>query len=596
MTTPHPVYSSTGPRRGRWLDFACGGVLIAGLFTAIVGLVLLVNYTVVSPEDPVASVTLAEAKDRLRANPTDAALKQAVRELDLQARRTYFRRLQINQGGAWLLVIGAGLFVLATRQVRAVAEKPHLPKRQTETATYPTRAARLGRWAVAGAGGLLLVLMLLRAAVHQSSLPASLADWEKQRAGEAGTMKPHVALFLDGYRRNWPMFRGPLGTGIALVTNAPLTWDGATGAGVVWKTPVPAPGFSSPIVWDQHVFLAGGDAKSREVMCFDANTGDLLWRRPVPPPATGARDLPEAPEFTGYAACTPATDGTRVFASFGSGELVALDYRGQVVWSRNFGPVGNMYGHSTSLLVWRDRLIVLLDQDEAEANKSRLYALDTATGRELWQQSRPVGASWATPIAMEHAGQTQLITLGDPWLIAYNIESGAELWRADCLGADVAPSPVFSGDLVLAVSPNRHLAAVRPDGQGDVTETRIVWESPDGATDITSPVVAGSLVFAVSTDGMLSCLDLATGELLAEKDFAEQMNASPTLVGDRLYFFGLKGRSFVLTATSELQEVAQGALGEPVFASPAFVGERLFVRGKQHLFCLGEKQGATHAD
>jgi hypothetical protein len=95
---------------------------------------------------------------------------------------------------------------------------------------------------------------------------------------------------------------------------------------------------------------------------------------------------------------------------------------------------------------------------------------------------------------------------------------------------------------------------------------------------------------------MLSCLDLATGELLAEKDFAEQMNASPTLVGDRLYFFGLKGRSFVLNATRELQEVAQGALGEPVFASPAFVGERLFVRGKQHLFCLGEKQGATHAD
>jgi outer membrane protein assembly factor BamB len=301
-------------------------------------------------------------------------------------------------------------------------------------------------------------------------------------------------------------------------------------------------------------------------------------------------ELPEAPEFTGYAACTPATDGTRVFASFGSGELVALDFNGNVVWMRQFGPLVNMYGHSTSLLVWQDRLIVLVDQGEAEAGKSRLYALDTATGREVWQQRRPVGASWATPITIEHAGRTQLITLGDPWLIAYDVERGAELWRADCLGADVAPSPVFAGGYVLAVSPHRHLAAVRPDGQDDVTQTHIAWESPDGSTDITSPVCAGDLVFSVSTEGLLTCLDIATGKLVWEKDLEGQMNASPTLVGDRLYFISLKGQSLVLAAAREHQELARGDLGEPVFASPAFVGERVFVRGTKNLFCLGEKK------
>lgn len=590
MTASPPASSLAAPCPVRWLDFARSGSVIAGLFTAMVGLVLLVNHFIVPSDDPVRSVALAEARDKLRANPTDDTLKQAVRELDLQARRDYFRHLQLNLVGAWLLVAGAGLFVFAARKVRCAVEKPHLPKLQPETTKHHATTAQLGRWAVAGSGAMLIVTMLLLSAGHSSRLPMTPADLEKMLAGESDVVKPHVATFLAGRLENWPMFRGPFGTGVATTTNAPLTWNATNGEGIAWKTPVPAPGFSSPIVWGERVFLAGGDEKSREVMCFDAGSGELLWRRPVPPPATGPLQLPEAPEFTGYAACTPATDGTRVFATFGSGELIALDFSGNVVWARHFGPLINMYGHSTSLLVWHDRLIVLLDQGEAEANKSRLYALDTATGRELWQQRRPVGASWATPISIEHAGHTQLITLGDPWLIAYNIESGTELWRADCLGADVAPSPVFGGGFVLAASPHRHLAAVRPDGRGDVTETHIAWESPDGSTDITSPVVAEDLVFAISTEGLLTCLDIVTGKLIWEKDMEEQMNASPTLVGDRLYFFSLKGQSRVLAAAREHRELARGHLAEPVFASPAFVGDRVFVRGTKHLFCLGEKR------
>jgi outer membrane protein assembly factor BamB len=590
MTTSHPASSPAAPRPVRWLDFARSGSVVAGLFSAVVGLVLLVNHFIVPSDDPVKSVALAEAKDTLRANPTDESLKQAVRELDLQARRAYFRHLQINLAGAWLLVAGAGFFVFSARRVRAAVEKPHLPKLQAEVTKHQTHATQIGRWAVASSGAALLVTMLALSAGHNSRLPANQPELESLLAGDTPAVRVDVAGFLAGQWTNWPFFRGPLGTGIAFTTNAPLSWNAATGEGVLWKSPVPAPGFSSPIVWGERVFLAGGDEKNREVMCFDAGTGALLWRKNVPPPATGPLELPEAPEFTGYAACTPATDGTRVFASFGSGELVALDFNGNVVWMRQFGPLVNMYGHSTSLLVWQDRLIVLVDQGEAEAGKSRLYALDTATGREVWQQRRPVGASWATPITIEHAGRTQLITLGDPWLIAYDVERGAELWRADCLGADVAPSPVFAGGYVLAVSPHRHLAAVRPDGQDDVTQTHIAWESPDGSTDITSPVCAGDLVFSVSTEGLLTCLDIATGKLVWEKDLEGQMNASPTLVGDRLYFISLKGQSLVLAAAREHQELARGDLGEPVFASPAFVGERVFVRGTKNLFCLGEKK------
>ncbi len=581
--------SPVARRQRRWLDCARSGSSVAAFFCVVVGVVLLINHFLVPSSDPLKSISLAQVKEKLRANPTDEALKQSVRALDLQARRTYFRHLNLNLVGAWLLVIGAGLFVLTTRNVRAAAETPHLPKAQLEEAVRHARAAMIGRWAIAGSGAVLLLTMLALSAGSKSRLPATARELVKLQAGDAGTMKPHVAAFLAGRMQNWPMFRGPLGTGIAFTTNAPLTWNVTNSEGIVWKSPVPAKGHSSPIVWGERVFLTGGEAKAREVMCFDANTGALLWQKPVPPPAGLPADL-EVPEDTGYAASTPATDGTRVFAIFATGELAALDFAGNVVWSKHLGVLDNMYGHSSSLLLWQDRLIVLVDQGEPDAGKSRLYAFDTATGRELWQQRRAVGSSWSTPIVIEQTNKTQIITLAEPWVIAYDATQGTELWRADCIGTDIAPTPVFGSGLLLLASPNNHLAAVRVDGQGDVTSTNIVWRESDIVPDITSPVTDGKLLFVVSTSGLLGCVDAQTGKLIWEHELDQDVNASPTLVGDKLYIISLKGESFVIEAGREFKELARGHLGEIVHASPAFVGKHVFVRGTKSLFCLGEKK------
>lgn len=582
--------SPAAPRPHRWLEYARRGAVVAGLFAAVVGLVLLASHFTVPADDPLKSIPLKEVKDRLHASPSDDALKQHIRALDLESRQTYFRHLKLNLAGAWLLIGGAALFLLASRKVTAITKQLPAPKLAPDAAERQARLTKLGRWAVAGSGAVMVVTMLVLGATSRSRLPASTKELQQLLAGGAAQVRPDVTAFIAGQMTNWPCFRGPLGTGVALTTNAPLTWNATNGEGVVWKSPVPANGHSSPVVWGDRVFLTGGDAKSRDVICFDANTGALLWQRTAPPPPAGFAKEPEVPEDTGFAASTPATDGTRVFAIFATGELAAFDFAGNIVWSKHLGVPDNPYGHGTSLLVWQDRLIVQFDQGEAEAGKSRLYAFDTATGRELWQQRRALSSSWATPIAVEQTNRTQLITMGDPLLMAYDIASGAELWRADCLGSDLAPSPTFGGGLILVASPNKHLVAFRLDGAGDVTKTHLAWAIEDGVPDITSPVANGELLFTVTTEGLLSCVEVKTGATVWDKEASGPFNASPTLAGDRLYLINLKGASLVVAAAREFRELARGELGEPVHASPAFVGGRVFVRGVKSLFCLGEKK------
>jgi outer membrane protein assembly factor BamB len=270
----------------------------------------------------------------------------------------------------------------------------------------------------------------------------------------------------------------------------------------------------------------------------------------------------------------------------------------------------NSYGHATSLLTWRNRLIVQLDQGRAEAGKSRLYALDTATGEIVWQQRRIVSGSWATPIVIPapKRAQTestdaasgplshersydhgeQIIAMGEPWLISYAPENGQELWRWEGLGSDLAPSPIFANGLLFVVSPNQQLLAIRPDGQGDVTKTHLVWSTQENVPDITSPVTNGELLFTLSTYGVLTCFESKTGAKLWEHSFEVEFHASPAIAGERIYFISTAGDAFVVRVGREFQQLAQNKFGEPVAASPAFAGERIIVRGEKTLFCVAE--------
>jgi outer membrane protein assembly factor BamB len=394
----------------------------------------------------------------------------------------------------------------------------------------------------------------------------------------------------EEYRANWPRFRGPDGGGVSAKGDVPLTFDVKTGANIAWIADVPAAGFSSPVVWGSRVFLSGGDEAKRVVMCFDVQSGKLEWQTAVPKTEGSPDENPEVPDQCGMAAATVATDGVRVYAMFSNGDLAAFNFDGSVAWSKFLGTPKNQYGHAASLLTWQDRVIVQFDQGDADDKLSKLTAFDGATGAIVWQQPRPVGSSWATPILFDAAGKSQIVTLAVPWIIAYAPKDGAEIWRADFLDGEVTPSPVFAGGTLFVVSPSNKLQAIRPDGQGDVTKAHFGWMAEDGIPDVTSPVTNGELIFVLTSGGMLTCYDAKDGKKQWEHDFDDACNASPSIVGSSVCVITNKGTLIAVEAAREFKELGRSSLGEKVFASPAFAQGKIFVRGIRHLICIGAKK------
>ena len=391
---------------------------------------------------------------------------------------------------------------------------------------------------------------------------------------------------------NWPYFRGPDGSGVTTLADLPTTWDGPTGKNVLWKSETGLPGANSPVVWGPHVFLTGATGKRREVCCYDSASGALLWKEPVSTPEGDRADAPEVTEDTGFAAPTAATDGRRVFAIFANGDIAGFSADGKRLWARNLGVPENTYGHASSLTLWHNRVIVVFDQANAKAGKSKILALDAATGEPVWTTARPVANSWASPIVIKHQGRDQIITAADPWVIAYDPGTGKALWQAKCMRGDVAPSPSYANNLVYAACDQTCIAAIKPDGTGDVTDSHIAWQQEDaGLPDMSSLLCDGPHVYTV-VFGVLHAFDALTGDHLWKCDTKSKFQASPFLVNGRILLLSTKGTAiFGEFAKEGFKETGRAELGEAVAASPAFAPGHIYLRGKKHLFCIGTKDG-----
>jgi outer membrane protein assembly factor BamB len=537
-------------------------------------------------EDPLKSPLLKEYKEKLRLNPADEQMKQRIRTLDLQLRQKYFSQLSRRESGVYLLLGGVVVFILATTQAARCQRRLPSPQTRLDDPERAARAAASARWSVAGAGAVVGVLLLVLTFGPSTALPKGQAGVEKLLGGGEAAAVPDAAS-PDELKRNWPRFRGADGGGVSPFTNVPASWDPKTGKGIAWKVASPAIGFGSPIVWGERVFFSGGDATKREVVCLSAQTGQTLWRQAVSD-VPGSPPSVEVPDSTGYAASTMATDGRRVYVIFGNGDCAALTLDGKPVWAKSFGPLKNAYGFATSLATWQDKLILLLDQGEPDEGKSKLYALDGRTGRVVWERPRKVGASWASPIVIEAAGKPQVMALAVPWAISYNAKDGAELWRIEGLNGEITPSPVFAGGLVIVPSPSEKLMAVRPDGTGNVTKTHVVWTDEDNVPDVTSPTGNGEFVFALTTGGMLSCFDAKDGKKIWDHDYDMECHASPSLAGNRVYVFGMKGTAVVAEAGRQFKELFRTDMPDAFHASPAFGPDKIFLRGVTNVWCVGK--------
>ncbi|MBE7503114.1 MAG: PQQ-binding-like beta-propeller repeat protein [Verrucomicrobiales bacterium] len=569
-------------------------LLVAVVLCGLALLGLLGQHFRAQAYDPLKSPQLEALKRQLLLEPKNEQLKTDIRQLDLVLRQQHFRHQAWTQFGTWFLVVGTVVLVLAAKSLAHLhARLPTPQTRADDTERALATAHQARRWAV-GVGIVTGGAFLLLAVPSKTRLPATPGELERLLAQLRGEVIEAVDLPTAAeFAANWPRFLGPTGNAFASNATPPLKFDLASGEGVLWRTPLSVPGFNSPIIWSNRVYLSGGDATNRSVFCFDLATGDPVWQRTVanvPGSPTKPLDIPES---TGFAASTMATDGQRVYVMFANGDLAAFTLDGGPLWVRNLGTPHNHYGHAISLATWQNRVIVQFDHGEADENISKLLALDGASGRVAWEKPRAFGSSWASPAVAEAAGKPQILTLAGEWAVAYLATDGSELWRAGVLHGEIAPSPIFIASYALIPSPADTLYAVRPDGSGDVTKTHVAWKTDEGIPDITTPVSNGELAFTVLTHGIVTCHDLRDGAPLWEHECDVDINATPAIAGDRLYLLGTKGTVIVMAVAREARELARFDLGEGMFASPAFAHGVMVIRTVKSLIGVGNPPAAT---
>lgn len=589
---------------------------VAGVFSLVVSALLLSNYAYRLVKDPLDSDQFRALKVQLAQKPRDEEIKTQIRELDLELRDAYFRQRRFSEIGAYVLLGGMLVWAGAARTATVLRRRLPRPGPCPCPQDQESRTNAMARWGVAGLAAVVLGGAAALAVGFSTDLPRSADQLAALGQTSAGKAAPESAAggssaatgsatapssasagkaahpSDEEIAKHWPRFRGPDGLGVSRYTNIPTSWDGASGKGILWKTPIPLRGHNSPIVWGNRVFLSGADKDRREVYCFDAKDGKLLWQKPVAgPQRKPAKELElDEDSGAGFSAPTMTTDGTRVFAMFAIGEMVAFDFAGKQVWNRSFGALVNVYGHSASLLMYHDRLILQLDQGGSREGLSRLYALDAATGKTVWQVRRDVPNSWSTPIVAKVGSDLQLITTADPWVIAYKPEDGAEIWRAKCLSQDVGPSPVIAGGIVYVTGQAPQTTAIRADGTGDVTKSKILWIGEDGLPDTCSPLATEQYVLLLTSEGTMTCYDAKDGKNLWEQEFDGLFKASPTLVGNRVYLFADEGKCWIIEpGPKACKTIAELSLGEGCSSCPAFQDGRMIVRGHKHLICIGNK-------
>lgn len=571
-----------------WQSSAPGLAIVSGVYSLIVIALLFGGYlseqSGLPEKERIYSTQLAAAMSQLIENPTNQELKQEIRRYDLAMRQGFFEQRAFVERGKWLLLVGVVVFLISLKKTMAM--RRFKAKRRQKNKDPEREAIRLfqARKAIGVTGLVMSGAVLALALTPTIELPAP----EEQVAAEPAG--PDYASDEE-LKQNWPMFRGPYGQGTAYVETVPQSWDGESGEGILWKAEVPLPGANSPIVWGDRVFLAGADEESKALFCFHATTGELLWRGDIgmAPGADPSEEL-RIYEGTGWAAPTMATDGRRIYVIVADGTLAAFDMNGERVWAKSMGTPDSVYSFATSLLCYQDRLILQFDQGYPEDGISTLFAFDGATGQTVWQTPRPVGSAWTSPILIEHEGQSQIITCSEPLVIGYDADSGEELWSAELMGYDLAPSPAYTAGRVIVVKPNEKLFAIDPSARGDITESGVYWGVNSFAPDVASPAAKDGLIFLQTTMGIMVCHDAETGDELWDHDFDDSFQPSPIAIGDWIYTFSETGQMYRVKAGRELETPEKlGFIDDWFRATPAFVEGRIYLRGDGTLYCVGSE-------
>jgi outer membrane protein assembly factor BamB len=440
--------------------------------------------------------------------------------------------------------------------------------------------------------------------------------------------------FADSAAHNWPQWRGPNLNGTAQATNLPVEWSETKN--VRWKTAMPSWSGSSPIVWEDRVFVMSpgkaevpdsapvspdspnppgdrprgfrGDRRGGGGMnpggqalllfCLNRLDGAVRWVREVDQGnQTHRKQNNTSP--------SPVTDGTHVWSYTGNGILTCLDLEGRAQWQRSiqkdYGRFGLNWGYASSPLLVEDRLILAVLHGNNTEDPSYVLAIDKATGKTLWRTERPTDAprespdAYVTPQLLRLKDHAEIILNGGDLVTGHDLKTGQELWRADVLNPSksgnyrIIPSSLITDDLIIAPSRINPMVALKTGGRGDISKTHVAWTSENGP-DVPTPVSDGSHLWMVTGDrSLFSCLDLKTGKPLYDRERLPNgtYSASPVLADGRIYLTNEGGETVVLAANPEFRILATNKLdGANTLSSPAVAGNQIFIRTSTGMYCL----------
>jgi outer membrane protein assembly factor BamB len=400
---------------------------------------------------------------------------------------------------------------------------------------------------------------------------------------------------LLGTAADWPQFRGPSGFGTSTDKGLPATWSDRSN--IVWKTELPGPGASSPIVVGKKVFLTcysgyavdandAGDMKNlkRHLVCLDRDKGKVLWSREA------AAVLPEVRyggfiALHGYASSTPVSDGKNVFVFHGKSGVFAYDLDGERLWQTGVGKETDGWGTGTSPVLYKNLVIV-----NASVESRALVALDKKKGTEVWR-AKGISSSWSSPMLVKvPGGKTELVVSGSHKVLGYDPESGKELWHADSFNWYVCPTVVAHEGVVYALQ-NDTCVAVRAGGRGDVTRSHTVWQKGLGSV-VTSPVYHdGHIYWATETAYCVRAKDGAVVYQQRLKPGPGRIYAAPLLADGKIYYVSRNNGTYVVEAGPKFKLLAHNTLGDKsVFnGSPAVSNSQLLLRSDRYLYCIGKE-------
>jgi len=579
--------------------------VVSGIFSFIICVLLIANYFQINRADPVNTKVLNALIERLEQDESDQALREEIREFDLLARKAYFtNQWQIRFGG-YLLLAGVLVCVLAALMIDAKKTKVKVIELPVKN-MYVLNQKNARKWLSVGGLMLAVTAMVFAFITHKNMADPVFRETIASPEGntflvpdsvqlsnqatdtiqsivsdtaKTDTVKKLVFNTLDyptaAMKNNFPTFRGAGGIGQSFKKNAPVSWDGTSGQNIKWKTAVPLPGMNSPIVWGNHVFLTGANDTKQEVYCFNKNSGKIIWKANVPK----STQSPKVSDDTGHAAASAATDGENVYAIFSNGDIAAIDHAGNMIWSGNLGVPDKSYGHSSSLIVYFDKLIVQYDQKKS----SNLLALDTKTGKTIWSTPRKVKSSWSSPSIVNTGSRVEILVLADPGLSSYDPATGKQLWSINCTSGEVGPSIAYANGIAFAVNEYAKLAAIK---LGD--QPKILWENNDYLSDVPSPVATKDYLIVATSYGEVACYNAKTGDEYWVHDFESGIYSSPIIVGNQVYLMDKKGTMHIFKADKKFTLVGEPKLGEKSDYTPAFAEGQIFIRAGNNLYCIGK--------